>query len=83
MKRAYYHVTMCSKRQYKWRYDFNRVVIELQRVIEASRSCVRPRSGICYLPNDADKLPGSARRYEMGLLDTKREDFSHLSWVIQ
>lgn len=51
MKRAYHHVTMCSKRQYKLRYDFNRVVIELQRVIEASRFYVMPRSRICYLPN--------------------------------
>lgn len=49
MKRAYHHVTTCNKSQYKSHYDFNRVVIELQHIIEASRPYVRLRSGVCYL----------------------------------
>lgn len=41
MKRAYRHVTTCNKSQYKLHYDFNEAVIELQHIIEASRSYAR------------------------------------------
>lgn len=56
MKRAYHCVTTCSKNQYKLCYDFNRVVIELQHVIEASRFYIRPQIWICCLPNNMYKL---------------------------
>lgn len=55
MKRAYHHVTTCNKSQYKSHYDFNRVVIELQHIIEASRPYVRLRSGVCYLHKNTHK----------------------------
>lgn len=55
MERASHRVTTRSKRRCKSCYDFNRVAMELRRVIEASRSCTRLQRGIHYLRNDKYK----------------------------
>lgn len=83
MERASHRVTMRSKHRCKLCYDFNRVVMELRRVIEASRSCTRLRRRIHYLRNDTYKREALHDDVKWGFLRQSEKSVFHAYVTIE